>query len=202
MHYFLFCGLTRILQHFLVVKCHISLYQPHGSSFHTRERNDRKLWRKFKYIFCCESLCCVVYWKNLHAVHIFFVNKCNIRELDEFFRSSWLINVEANYQWSPAECAHDNTGKYYIFPRYLTEFAMSIMRHNLLIWAFNITGKNDISFCFWSVTVFWHHFYLMNIYNYIYVNNNTCHKWPDTTTQQHLRSFTWGCSLHASHILV
>ena len=38
-----------------------------------------------------------MYGINLLAVLIFFVSKCSITEVDEFFQGSGLINVEANY---------------------------------------------------------------------------------------------------------
>ena len=107
MHYFLFCGLTWMLWHFTAVKRHISLYQPRWSLFCARERNDRKLGKKLKYEFCCEShvLLCMEITCTVAAL-IFCLSNLYIRELDEFFQSSWLINAEANYWRSPMECAH------------------------------------------------------------------------------------------------
>ena len=97
--YFLFCWLSPILHHFPAVKCHKPLHWLHGSSL-CWEWNDKKLWRKLKYNFCCESPCCVIHWNNILAVLIFFISKHNIKELDDFFLSPWSINDEANYWWT------------------------------------------------------------------------------------------------------
>ena len=76
------------------------LYQPHRSLICAREWSNRKLLRKWKVWFLLWidlHIYWAMYWNNLLAVLIFYASKCSIWELDEFFWSSWLINIEANY---------------------------------------------------------------------------------------------------------